>query len=341
MTRICTLLPLLVVSCTQTVRPPAAPRGVPEPVVVTVRSRFIMSTNVTITVAAPRSEQVNDAIEAAFVEVERLEAILSEWKDDSQVARVNAAAGKAPVKVDEEVFAVIGAAHAISEQSGGAFDVTVGALWGAWDFSWEDRKVPTDEELAGRVKYIDYRKVTLDHAARTVFLEEEGMKLTLGGIAKGYAVDRASAVLEHRGYSNHLVVAGGDLYASGRKGGKRWRAGVRDPRGSGLHSVIELENEALATSGNYERYFIEDGVRYHHILDPKTGRPTRGTASATVLAKSATLADGWSTGMFVLGPEKAVARAAELPGVEVLMFAEGTFETSGTEGLLGRLHVAE
>ncbi|MDF1563634.1 MAG: FAD:protein FMN transferase [Deltaproteobacteria bacterium] len=335
---------LIVSGCPKKKEPEAPPEPTPAaaPALdpgaeVTVREREQLHTRVTITLPGGETPEKIAAIDAAFAEIDRLETLLDEWKEGTQVAEVNAKAGREPVKVSDEIIEVVETARKIASRSQGAFDLTIGALRGAWDFRQQDPKIPTAEELAPRLKLVSYRKLVLDPEARTIFLEEEGMKLALGGISRGYAVDRASAVLKERGFTDHLVVAGGDLYASGKRGDRPWRVGIRDPRSSAVHSVVELEDRGMATSGNYERYFEKDGVRYHHILDPRTGQPARGFSSVTVQAPNATLADGWATALFVRGPRFALVEAKQIEGIEVLFFSDTDFQTSGTPGLLAAL----
>lgn len=304
---------------------------------VTTRSQDHMSTYVTISIAAPESQPVLDAIDAAFAEIRRLQDVLSEWREDSEISKVNAQAGKGPVTVSQELFDVIQVAHDVSTASSGAFDITFASLHGLWDFRSFKPEVPDPVALAERAKLIDYSKVGLNPQTRTVTLGAEGMRMGLGGIAKGTIVDRASAVLKQRGYVNHLIVAGGDLYASGRKASRRWNIGVRAPKGRGLHATIEVENEGMATSGNYERYFVKEGVRYHHILSPETGMPVRGVSSVTVKAPSAGLADAFSTAVFVLGIEKGLALATQRPDLEALVFDDENFEPTATPGMQTRL----
>lgn len=313
------------------------PTMVPPSDEVTTRSRDEMSTYVTITIAAPESKAVLGAIDAAFTEIRRLHDLLSEWRDDSEISRVNASAGRGPVEVSAELFDVIELAREVSVASRGAFDITFASLHGLWDFRSFRPEVPDPAELAERVALVDYTQVSLDRKARTVHVQRPGMRLGLGGIAKGTIVDAASEVLKRHGYAHHLIVAGGDLYASGRKASRRWNIGVRSPRGRGLYATIEVENEGVATSGNYERYFVKDGVRYHHILSPKTGMPARGVSSVTVKAPSAGLADAFSTATFVLGVEDGIALAGRRPNLEALVFDDVEYEPIATPGLLARL----
>lgn len=312
--------------------------GPPEAQATTTRTEEHMSTGVSVTVAAPESPAVLEAIAAAFAEVARLETVLSEWRPGSEVSQVNARAGTTPLAVGPDVLANLQAGLEVGAASDGAFDMTVGALWGAWDFKWQAPKIPTPEELAPRLALIDYRKVHVDAAAHTVLLEKTGMKLALGGIAKGYTVDRVSALLKARGYPNHLVVVGGEVFGAGTKYGQKWRVGVRNPQTPDPYGTLEIQDEALSTSGNYERYFIRGGVRYHHLLSPRTGMPVHGLASVTVLAKTSTLADAWATALFVSGKERGL-ELAKRQGLEVLFFDETDFETTASAGFAKRLTV--
>lgn len=296
-----------------------------------------MATYVTISVAAPETPEVLAAIDAAFAEIARLEALLSEWQPESEISAVNQAAGQRAVTVGRELFDVIQSAQAVAGATGGAFDTTFAAFSGLWDFKSPEPSVPGRDDREARAGLVDFRRVELDEGTRSVRLTKPGMKIGLGGIAKGFAVDGASRVLANKGYVNHLIVAGGDLYASGRKQSGKWNVGVRSPDGKGLYATLEMEDEAVATSGNYERYFIKDGVRYHHILDPKTGLPARGSSSSTVLSKSTMLADAYATATFVLGPRKAVQLAERLGDIEVLIFDDEAYRPHVTASLDRRL----
>jgi FAD:protein FMN transferase len=305
--------------------------------IVTTRRQDQMTTYVSISVAAPESPAVLAAIDAAFTEVARLQDYLSEWKPESEIARVNSEAGKAPIVVSDELFHVVSRALEVSHATDGAFDITWAALWGVWDF--KKMQVPEPALVAARTRLIDYRQVELDAAKHTIRLKAAGMKLGLGGIAKGYAVDRASAVLSRRGFNNNLVIAGGDLYASGRRLSRKWNIGVRAPDGKGMVATLETQDEGIATSGNYEKFFIRDGVRYHHIIDPKTGYPTKGTSSVTVIAKDATTADAWATALFVLGQRQGIERAQNRGDLEALIFDDQKFEPATTPAMRSRLRL--
>jgi FAD:protein FMN transferase len=273
-----------------------------------IRSTFqAMGTEISFAVWASDDVTAQKAIGDAFSEIRRLEALMTTWRDDSEVSRINQNAGVKPVAVSQETIDVIDAARKSSELSGGAFDITFYALKGLWHFD-EDRvaQIPPRDEIRKRLPLIDYRKVKVDHDRRTVFLEKKGMAINLGGIAKGYAVDRAVAVLKQQGFKNAIVQAGGDLMCAGEKGGKPWGAGIRDPRGarSDVFAMMYLVDHAFSTAGDYERFFMIDGKRYHHILDPRTGFPAMESQSVTIYAPNATLADAIDDAVFILGWKK-------------------------------------
>jgi len=260
------------------------------------------------------------AFEAVFREFERLEALMSNWREDSDVERLNRAAGKHPVRVGTEIRDVLRTARQVSEWTGGKFDVTFGVMSGLWKFDYQDRDnvIPEHNEITRRRALINYRDLTVDEHAGTAFLQREGMRMSVGGVGKGYAVDRARDILRNRGFRDFLIQFGGDMYASGLRDGRPWRLGVQDPRGPAnqIFASVDVSDQTFSTSGDYERFFIKDGRRYHHILDPATGMPAEGCRSVTILAGSATLADALSTGVFVLGPEAGMALIERLPDVE-------------------------
>lgn len=260
-----------------------------------------------------------------FALFRRLDLELSEWKDGSPLSAVNRAAGVAPVAVPDELFGLVSRAVEIGRETEGAFDVSWAALWGLWDFRAARPIVPDRAAIAARRALVDYRRVVLDPAARTVYLPETGMKIGLGGIAKGYALGRAAALLGERGFADFLLVSGGQVYARGTRGGRPWQVGVRDPRGERdeIFATLPLAGGSLSTSADNESFFVVDGVRYHHILDPQTGWPARGLRSATVLAADPTLADALSTAVMVLGRERGLAVAARLGAGAIVVDEQG------------------
>ena len=263
--------------------------------------------------------RVHMAFEAATAEIKRLEKLMTTWDPTSEVSRVNAAAGKAPVEVANETFDVIRESIHASEMSGGAFDVTFETLHGLWKFDEDlDPHPPSAEEVRARRKYLGYQHVKLDAARHTVMLDEGHVRIGLGGIAKGYAVDRASRVLLDAGLSSFFVQAGGDLYAHGSKpDGSPWLAGIRDPRSDegDYFAMMAVIDHAFSTAGDYERTYIVGGKRYHHIIDPHTGYPATASRSVTIWAPTALLADEIDDAVFILGPEKGLALVESLDGV--------------------------
>jgi len=273
------------------------------------KSTLAMDTTVSITVVSRSPEKAERAMDAAFDEIRRLERLLSFWTDDSEIALINKSAGISPVSVSPETLEIIEKSLFISEKTGGAFDPTIGPVIRLWDF--RNRKRPEEKELEKALGLVDYRMIKVDENASTAFLGDERMSFDTGGIAKGYAADQAVAVLRNMGVKAGLVAVAGDIRAFGKKpDGSPWRVGVRNPRAKGeedaLIAHIDLEDAAISTSGDYERFFIEDGVRYHHILNPETGYPARECVSVTVMAPEGVYTDGLSTGIFVLGPEKGI-----------------------------------
>jgi thiamine biosynthesis lipoprotein len=295
-----------------------------------------MATTIAVTLpAGPAAAEHAAAVLAVFREVE---ARMSEWKDTSPLAAVNRAAGVRPVAVPEDLRQVLHRARRIGEATDGAFDVTWAALWGLWDFKAAEPRLPPPGEVARRAALVDFRQLEIDDAAGTVFLPRAGMMLGLGGIAKGHALDRAAAVLAARGVDDYLIAAGGQVMARGDRGGRPWRVGIRDPRGGpeDVFARVEVRDASLSTSGDYESFFVVDGVRYHHILDPRTGMPARGLRSATVVAADATLADALSTALIALGAERGLAVAERLGVEAVLVDEEGRVAvTAGLAGVVG------
>ena len=279
------------------------------------------------------------AFEEVFREFDRLDRLMTTWRDDSDVQRVNAAAGDHPVPVATEVRDVLHLAREASELTDGKFDITFGALADLWKFDQDqDNTVPDPADIARRLPLIDYRKVEVDDAAGTAFIARKGMRIHLGGIGKGYAVDRAVAILHERGLNDFIIQAGGDLYAGGVKGDRPWRLGIRDPRGpiDKSFAAIDLSDGTFSTSGDYERAFLKDGRRYHHILDPATGQPARGCRSVTLVTPRAVFADALAKGVFILGAEKGLALIERLPDVEGVIVSD-TNEVLVSSGLKDRL----
>jgi len=270
-------------------------------------SKYLMGTVVETDIQGPDVTTCQKALLLAYQEMFRVENLLSFQIPTSEINEVNRAAGINPVKVSEETFAILKRAKAYSAKYEDLFDATIGAVTDRWGFSDNDtsRKItiPSDSELAILLPLVNYKLLKLNAADTTAYLEKKGMKIDLGGIAKGYAIDRGVAVLRKNGINQFFLNAGGDIYTSGKKDGvKKWSVGIKHPRKlDQLIARFRLSNYAVATSGDYERFVMIDGKRYHHIIDPRTGFPSTQCQSVSVLAPSAEEADALATYLFVLG----------------------------------------
>jgi thiamine biosynthesis lipoprotein len=299
-------------------------------------SRTLMGTLWTIeAVDSGRQEEARRAIGQAFDEIARIEALMSEWMPDSPVSRINRAAGVESVEVSEELVAIIRRGLDYGDRSEGAFDITWRGMGGVWRFD-DGFQVPDPRKVDQARRNVGYRAVRVE--GNRVRLERKGMAIGLGGIAKGYAVDRAARVLRDAGFNDTLVAGAGDMLASGTKAGRGWRLGIQDPRRErgALLGSVELSGGAISTSGDYERFRIVDGARYHHIIDPRTGWPAGGCRSVSVSASSAERSDVLATAIFVLGPEKGMELAIK-EGVDALVVdADGKRVGSGIFARLRR-----
>lgn len=335
-TRPVALLLIAILTAACSARPPS-PRNGPKLVERTFAS---MGTQLQLTAWTDDEPAADAAFQAVSQEMERLENLLSNWRETSEIQQLNGAAGKHPVRVGNELREVLQAAHQVSDWTGGKFDVTWGVLSGLWKFDYQnqDGSIPDSKEVLRRRKLIDYRDVVVDDRDGTAFIKREGMVVNLGGIGKGFAVDRARDVLHGRGLHDFMIQFGGDLYVAGRSGDHPWRVGIQDPRGPAnkIFAQIDLTDSTFSTSGDYARSFVRNGRRYHHIIDPGTGEPATGCRSVTIMTSSATMADGLSTGVFVLGPEAGMALIERLPGVEGIIVSAKN-EVLVSKGIKGRL----
>jgi thiamine biosynthesis lipoprotein len=303
---------------------PATATAAPDPDRKLVYTGQAMGTAITVFLWTDDELAAAKAADAVFAEMKRIDGVMTTWTPDSEVSRVNAAAGKKPVVVSEETFAVIARAQDVAKRTRGIFDITVGAFKGLWKFDQDmDGTLPAPADVKKRLALVGYRNLVLNKAKRTIFLKKPGMSITLGGIAKGYAVDRCVKLLHDAGFTSFMVQAGGDMYISGKKADKPWVVGIRDPRGDAkdaMFAVTPVEDHSFSTSGDYERGFVKDGTRYHHILDPRTGQPARASRSVTIRAKDAFTADAWSKVLFILGPAKAreIIKREKLTDFEVV-----------------------
>jgi FAD:protein FMN transferase len=305
--------------------------------VVVKRTQMHMGTLVSITAVAPDKAIAQASIEAGFHEIKRLEQLFSTWIQTSELSQVNASAGRESVAVGPETLELVLRALEMAGLTEGGLNIAVGPAVEAWSVA-DRRRIPSYAELQSLKPLVDWSTIQVDRKARTIFLPKPGMRIDVGGIGKGYAADRAVAVMKRAGARGGVVALSGDIKTFGDLPGmKGFPVGIRHPRQEGtLIATMDLKNEAISTAGDYERYFEQDGVRYHHILDPVSLEPARKCQSVTVIAAEGTVADGLDTGIFVLGPEKGMALVEQLPDVEaVIIDDQGRLTVSS--GLRSRL----
>lgn len=309
---------------------PVAPLRPGTPLVRYEQTRPSMGGLLRMAIVAPDGydAKADAAFEKAFGEADRWEKLLSEWIPESPVSQVNANAGKEPVKVPAEVIAAFKRAITVSHASKGAFDVTFAGMDKVWDFrEGAEHRVPTPAERDAARTKVDWEKIAIDERAGTVFLPEEGMKAGFGGMGQGIGADAAAAQLKKAGFDDFVVDMSGDAFFAGDAGGEAWKAAIQDPRGEQGKTVAQLEvrDQAVETSGDYEKFFLVDGIRYHHVLDARTGAPSRGLASVTVVADDVTTADAYGTAIFASGITDGLALlvARKLQGVLITAPEEG------------------
>ncbi|MCK5325079.1 MAG: FAD:protein FMN transferase [Woeseiaceae bacterium] len=257
-------------------------------------------------------------IEEIFAEVDRINELMSTYVESSRISEINRRAAAEPTVAGDELFQLIRRSLDISVLTRGAFDITYESVGQHYDF--RERQRPDEATIAAERQHIDYRLVELDQAAGTVRFLEDGVRINLGGIAKGYVVERGVDLLRRHGVENGIVTAGGDSRLLGDRRGRPWMVGIRDPRNDGQVAIsVPLEDEAISTSGDYERYFEEDGIRYHHIIQPNSGLPVDGVHSATVFGPDAVLTDALSTSVFVMGVDEGLKLIGCLPDYESIV----------------------
>ncbi len=278
-----------------------------------------MDTFCTITVVSPSQEDAGDAIEAGFAEIKKLEILLNYFSDDSEITAVNRAAGNKPVKVSRETMDMMKKTIDISKLTNGVFDPTIAPVVSLWNFSKNmlNHSIPYGSRINDAAALVDYRKIKMDYDKFEIYLEEKEMEIDLGGIAKGYAADKAVEAIKSKGIKSALVAVAGDIRGFGlNASGKSWRVGIQNPRPESesekpwedIFASLYLEDRAISTSGDYQRFFIKDGRRFHHILDPETGFPAESDlVSVSVIAPEGYVTDGLSTAVFVLGLKKGLS----------------------------------
>jgi thiamine biosynthesis lipoprotein len=334
------LIGAVAAGCSRTPSATAVSAAAPSPGTAHIveRARVTMGSELRLTAWTSDETTALAAFDAVFAEFDRLDKLLSVWKEGSDVLRINAAAGDHPVPVSADTRDVLVAAHQLSDITGGTFDVTFGALSGLWKFDHDqDNQIPDPVVVERQRRLVNYRDLVVDQHAGTAFLKKKGMRVHLGGIGKGFAIDRSNEIMRSRGVTNYMIQAGGDLFVAGLRGDRPWRLAIRDPRGSKerIFATLELTNGTFSTSGDYERFFMKDGHRYHHIIDPATGNPAQnGCRSVTIVTNRATVAEGVSKGAFILGPEKGMELIERLPDVEGVIVSDKNkvLISSGLEG---------
>ncbi|MHA8059378.1 FAD:protein FMN transferase [Aquirufa nivalisilvae] len=282
------------------------------------RTDLLMGNRFDLAVVGSNELDARAALEKAVLEIQRIEQLLSTYRPDSQTNQINEMAGISPVIVDAEVFELIQRAQRISDLTQGAFDLTYGSMdKSLWNFDQKMTQLPSPELAKKSVQLIDYQQVELDIHNKSVFLKKKGMRLGFGGIGKGYAADRAKALLVTLGFQHGLVNASGDLCAWGNKeNGKPWSIGVVHPDQSDqIIAHFDLKNSSVATSGNYEKFVVIDGKKYSHTIDPNTGYPIQGIKSVTVFAPFAELADALTTPIAVMGVSIGLDLINQIPGL--------------------------
>jgi|SRR5262245_26418394 len=286
-------------------------------------TRLSMACVYAIEVYGPDADALPRIVDEAFDEVDRIDRLMSHYKRDSPLSRINREAARAPVAVDSELFDFIGVAMRYNRDSDGAFDITVGPLMKTWGFFRGEGHLPSDQEIAAAERQVGASHVIRDAAAKTIAFDAPGVELDLGGIAKGYAVDRVVDLLQQRGIPAALVSAGGStIYGLGAPPERdSWRVEMQDPIDRRkLAMTVELRNRALSIAGRSEKSFEAGGVTYSHIMDPRTGRPVQGVLSVAVLAATGTAGDALDDALFVLGPEKSRTYLKRLAGTDAFFF---------------------
>ena len=306
------------------------------------QTRMMMGTFAEVSIYSHDEKTAGKAIEGALDEMERMDRIMSNYKNDSELSKVNKKAAKSPVPCNTELLDVIEQSQYYSELSGGAFDITVSPIVALWGFFREKGHVPPDKEIEKLLPAVSYKNIVVKKNAETkksgtVFFKDIKTQIDLGAIGKGYAVDKALEIIKKCGIDNGCINLGGNIYVLGTPSGKNaWKIGVQHPRNKDeILGYLEIKNEATATSGDYERFFAFNGKRYSHIINPQTGRPVSGTIATTIVASTGTEVDALSTSVFVLGHEKGMELIKKIPNADALIAYEdkdGKIVIDMTEG---------
>lgn len=286
------------------------------------KAERLMGNGFEIAIVSDNQEWAFSMIELAITEIKRIEKLLTTFSDDSITNLVNNSAGEVPVKVPKEFFDLVERSLKISKLTQGAFDISYGGLDKRfWNFDLSMKALPTVSERKEMIKLVNYQNVFLDKTAQTVFLKEKGMRIGFGGIGKGYAAEMAKLLLQRNGVQNGFVNASGDIAAWGKQDHNQpWTIGIADPNHKNhFFSSLQINNQAIATSGNYEKYVIIDGKKYSHTIDPKTGFPVSGIKSVTIITANAELADALATPVMVMGINAGLDLINQMNGVECII----------------------
>ncbi|MDG1930301.1 MAG: FAD:protein FMN transferase [Flavobacteriaceae bacterium] len=290
-----------------------------------------MGSTFEITVVDDDAIRANKNIDAAVAEIKRIERLISSWDMALQTSEINKNAGAKAVRVKKELFQLIERAKSISKLTDGAFDISYASMDRIWKFDESMGQMPSDKEIKLSVAKVGAKSIELDAKNNTVFLKKKGMKIGFGAIGKGYAADKAKTLLQERGVSAGIINASGDMNAWGSQpDGTPWRVAIRNPMNKNkVFALMPLQNKAVVTSGNYEKFVRFNGVRYAHIIDPRTGYPATELISVTVFAPKAEFADALATAVFVMGKEAGIDRINQIPNVDcIIIDHKGIISTS-------------
>ncbi|WP_232625269.1 FAD:protein FMN transferase [Pareuzebyella sediminis] len=281
----------------------------------------LMGTRFDITVVAQNEDIGYINIDEATAEIQRIENLISAWNPDSETSEINRNAGIKPVQVSLELFKLIERAKQISELTDGAFDISYASMDQIWKYDGSMQSIPTDAEIEASVANVGYHKIILDEDQQTVFLAKKNMKIAFGAIGKGYAADKAKELLVSKQVVAGIINAAGDLTTWGTKAsGEKWLIGIANPLSKDrIFSWLPIVESSVATSGNYEKFVIFNGIRYSHIIDPRTGWPSSGINSVSIFAKSAELCDALATAVYIMGKDAGLSLINQLGGTEVIL----------------------
>lgn len=274
-----------------------------------------------MTVVAKDTVQGNQYIDLGIAEVKRIEYLISDWIPSTQISKVNQNAGIKPIKVDKEVYDLVERAIKVSQITSGAFDISYASMDKIWKFDGSMKQMPTEEAIKKSISKIGYKNIILDPKGQTIFLRKEGMKLGLGGIGQGYIADKVKELLQREGCLSGIVNVSGDINTWGKQpDGKAWTVAIVNPMNKNkVFATFPLEDSAVETSGSYEKFVVFNGIRYSHIIDPRTGYPAQGIVSVSVFAKQTEIADALATGIFVLGVEVGLDLVNQLKGIQCII----------------------